>query len=130
VADADLLVTAIPTAPLRSTLTRIASFIPAGVPAISLTKGLEVATFERPTQIIRNVLGPRATAVLSGPSHAEEVVRAIPSSVVVAGEDLNLARKIQDCFSSDRFRVYTNLDMVGVELAGALKNVIALAAGI
>jgi glycerol-3-phosphate dehydrogenase (NAD(P)+) len=69
-------------------------------------------------------------AVLSGPSHAEEVSRGLPTSVVVAGDDLETARWVQGHFGTDRFRVYTNLDPVGVELAGALKNVIGIAAGI
>ena len=69
-------------------------------------------------------------AVLSGPSHAEEVSRGLPTSVVAASDDLELARWVQQHFSTDRFRVYTNLDVIGVELAGALKNVIGIAAGI
>src|SRR5206468_268839 len=68
--------------------------------------------------------------VLSGPSHAEEVARGLPTTLVAASEDLTLARWVQERFNTNRFRVYTNLDMVGVELAGALKNVIAIAAGI
>ena len=68
--------------------------------------------------------------MLSGPSHAEEVSRGLPTSVVAASTDLDLARWVQQRFSTERFRVYTNLDVVGVELAGALKNVIGIAAGI
>jgi glycerol-3-phosphate dehydrogenase (NAD(P)+) len=68
--------------------------------------------------------------VLSGPSHAEEVARGLPTTLVAASEDLDLARWVQQCFSTERFRVYTNLDLVGVELAGALKNIIGIAAGI
>jgi glycerol-3-phosphate dehydrogenase (NAD(P)+) len=76
------------------------------------------------------VLGPRSVAVLSGPSHAEEVSRGLPTTLVVASDDLPLARWVQQAFSTERFRVYTNLDMIGVELAAALKNVIGIAAGI
>src|SRR5207302_10379654 len=76
------------------------------------------------------VVGSDEVAVLSGPSHAEEVSRGLPTTVVLAGENLNLAKKLQNQFSNDRFRVYTNLDLVGVELAGALKNVLGIAAGI
>src|SRR5262245_43095819 len=128
--DADLLVAAIPTVHLRSTLARIAPVLPTGRPVLSLTKGLEIATFARPTEIIRQVLGPRHVAVLSGPSHAEEVSRGFPTSVVAASADLELARWIQEHFGTERFRVYTNLDVLGVELAGALKNIMGIAGGI
>ncbi len=127
---ADLLITAIPTVYLRPTLERIAGLLPAGTPVLSVTKGLESTTFRRPTEILREVLGPRPLAVLSGPSHAEEVARGLPTTVVVASGDLELARRVQVCLAAERFRVYTNLDMLGVELARALKNVIGIAAGI
>src|SRR6516225_9326766 len=74
--------------------------------------------------------GVAQTAVLSGPSHAEEVSRGLPTSVVVASQDVELARWVQQRFTTERFRVYTNLDPVGVELGGALKNIIGVAAGI
>src|SRR5204863_5422168 len=99
-------------------------------PALSLVKGIENVTFCRPSEIIAQVIGPRPLAVLSGPSHAEEVSRGLPTTLVAASDDLPLARLVQQCFSTDRFRVYTNTDLVGVELAGALKNVIGIAAGI
>jgi glycerol-3-phosphate dehydrogenase (NAD(P)+) len=127
---ADLLITAIPTVHLRPTLQRIAAALPADVPALSLTKGVEIGTFRRPTEIIADILGPRALAVLSGPSHAEEVARGLPTTLVAASADLSLARWVQQHFSTERFRVYTNLDVIGVELAGALKNIIGIAAGI
>lgn len=130
VVAADLLVAAVPTAYLRGVLRRIADDVPAGVPVLSLVKGLEIATFHRPTEIIIEELGPRALAVLSGPSHAEEVARGMPTSVVAASEDLPLARRVQQAFSTDRFRVYTSLDVIGVELGGALKNVLGVGAGI
>ena len=127
---ADLLVVAIPTLHLRGTLTRIAASIPRDKPVLSLVKGIENVTFLRPTEIIVETLGVRPTAVLSGPSHAEEVARGLPTTLVAASEDLQLARWIQQRFNTERFRVYTNLDLIGVELAGALKNVIGIAAGI
>src|SRR5205085_7057404 len=99
-------------------------------PVVSLTKGMESATFLRPSEIIHQVLGSHRVAVLSGPSHAEEVSRGLPTTVVVASTDPDLARWIQQRFSTARFRVYTNADIVGVELAGALKNIIGIAAGI
>ncbi len=127
---ADLLIAAVPTAYLRPTLQRIAGAIPKDKPLLSLVKGLEVHTFRRPTEIAVEVLGPRSVAILSGPSHAEEVARGLPTTLVAASDDLQLARWVQQCFSTERFRVYTNSDLVGVELAGALKNVIGIAAGL
>jgi glycerol-3-phosphate dehydrogenase (NAD(P)+) len=130
VAGADLWVAAIPTVYLRATVTAIAAAVPAGAPVLSLAKGMENGTFLRPTEILTQVLGVYKTAVLSGPSHAEETSRGLPASVVVASRDGELARWIQQRFSTENFRVYTNPDPIGVELAGALKNVIGIAAGI
>jgi glycerol-3-phosphate dehydrogenase (NAD(P)+) len=127
---ADLIAVSVPTVHLRSTLERIAWAIPKNCPAVSLTKGLEISTFLRPTQIIEQVWGARPLAVLSGPSHAEEVGRFLPTTVVSASSDPTLARWVQQNISNERFRVYTNPDMIGVELAGALKNIIGIAAGI
>lgn len=128
---AELCVVAIPTAYLRETLQRIAAARPsADCPVVSLTKGLENGTFLRPTEIVQQVLGSQRLAVLSGPSHAEEMSRGMPTTVVAASTDWELANWIQQRFSTDRFRVYTNLDVVGVELGGALKNIIGIAAGI
>jgi glycerol-3-phosphate dehydrogenase (NAD(P)+) len=129
-ADAALLLNAVPTVYLRSTLAPVAARLPAGCPILSLSKGLERDTFLRPSEILCELTGSRDLAVLSGPSHAEEVSRGLPTSVVVASENLALARWIQQAFRTDRFRVYTNLDVVGVELAGALKNIIGIAAGV
>lgn len=129
-AGADVLVAAVPTAFLRQALTDIADKLPAGVPVLSVIKGLENNTFARPTQIITSVLGSRSVAALGGPCHAEEAAHRKPASVVVASEDEAFASQAQKLFATDRFRVYTNRDLLGVELAGALKNVIAIAAGI
>jgi glycerol-3-phosphate dehydrogenase (NAD(P)+) len=126
---ADVWVTAIPTAYLRDTLRRFTALRKADAPVVSLTKGLEIATFRRPSEIIGELLKTENVAVLSGPSHAEEVARGLPTSVVAAGE-AGLAARVQNWFGTDRFRVYTNGDLVGVELAGALKNVIGIAAGV
>lgn len=130
VANADCWITAIPTAYLRNTLTRLARVRTADVPVVSLTKGIEIDTFRRPSEIIHEILATENVAVLSGPSHAEEVARGLPTSVVVAAADARLAVWVQQRFASDRFRVYTNSDLIGVELAGALKNVIGIAAGV
>jgi glycerol-3-phosphate dehydrogenase (NAD(P)+) len=130
VEDADFLVVAIPTKFLRQALTEIAPRLTGNRPVISVVKGLETETFLRPSEIIAEVLGNRGIVAIGGPSHAEEISRRLPASVVAASGDLMLARQVQQIFNTDRFRVYTNLDIVGVELAAALKNVIAIAAGI
>ena len=130
VEGADLLVVAIPTKFLRSALSEIASDLTDDRPVVSVVKGLENETFMRPSEIIADVLGNRAVVALGGPSHAEEISRRLPASVVAASGDVALAKQVQQMFNTDRFRVYTNLDIIGVELAGALKNVIAIAAGI
>jgi glycerol-3-phosphate dehydrogenase (NAD(P)+) len=130
VAGADMWVTAIPTVYLRATLRRVREEVGGDVPAVvSLTKGLEVSTFRRPSEIVQEALGASRVIVLSGPSHAEEVSRGQPTVVVAACADGELARRVQASFNTDRFRVYTNDDPLGVELAGALKNVIGVAAG-
>lgn len=127
---ADCWVSAVPTSYLRATLAPFAGLRATDVPVVSLTKGLEVATFRRPSEIIGEVLGTGNVAALSGPSHAEEVARGMPTSVVVAAGDGGLAAWVQRRFGTERFRVYTNGDLIGVELAGALKNVIGVAAGV
>ncbi len=124
--DADLYVEAIPTQHMRRTLEGVAL---GPAPVISLSKGLEVGTRLRPTQILRDVLGERNCGVLSGPSHGEEVARGLPATLVVASEDQSFSDAVQDRFMGETFRVYTSTDVVGVELGGALKNVIAIAAG-
>ena len=99
---------------------------------ISASKGIEQKTLCRVTEIISNVLGVESsrTVALSGPSHAEEVARGVPTAIVVASEDNSIAREVQNAFFLPYFRVYSSSDVAGVELAGALKNVIAICAGI
>jgi glycerol-3-phosphate dehydrogenase (NAD(P)+) len=128
--NASIWISAIPTVYLRATLARFRDLGSADRSVVSLTKGIEIESFCRPTEIIQQVLGPAQVAALSGPSHAEEVCRGMPTSVVVAGSNQDFAQAVQKLFFTDRFRVYTNGDIVGVELAGALKNVIGIAAGI
>ncbi len=127
---ADLIVAAIPTAYLRQALENLAPSVPPGCAVVSVVKGIENGTFLRPSEIIRQVLGERDVVSLCGPSHAEEFTRRLPASVVVAGSNAALLGEVQALFTTDRFRVYTNRDLVGVELAAALKNVVAIAAGI
>ena len=130
--DADLLVSAVPTAFLRATWSRLAEHVPAGTPVVSVSKGLERETLLRPTQILAEVLGREedSVAVLSGPNIAGEVAAGLPAATVVSSGDADLSAKIQTAFSGESFRVYSNPDPIGVELGGVLKNVVALAAGI
>ena len=128
--SAALLVLAIPSKFLHEALPRLREFVPPQAAVVSTIKGIEPNKFQRPSQIILEAWGDRPVAVLGGPCHAEEFARRLPTSVVVASRDQSLAQRIQQLFSTDRFRVYTNTDLTGVELAGALKNVIGIAAGI
>ena len=130
-AGATLLISAVPTQFLRSVWNRLQCHYPPAMPIISITKGIEISTLQRPTQIIADVLGPScgALAVLSGPNIASEIARQLPATSVIASVDSSLAVRAQTAFTQGTFRVYTNNDPLGVELAGALKNVIALAAG-
>lgn len=129
VTGADGWLVVVPTAFLRSTVTRLKPFARPDIPVVSLTKGIEIDTFRRPTEILSETLGVRRLCVLSGPSHAEEVARGKPTSVVAASPDAELAVWVQRHVGGERLRVYTNADLVGVELAGALKNVLGIAAG-
>jgi glycerol-3-phosphate dehydrogenase (NAD(P)+) len=127
---ADLWVVAVPTVYMRATLSAVAGRLRPGPPVLSLAKGIEEGTFLRPTEILAQVLGATRLAVLSGPSHAEETSRGLPTSVVVASREPGLAEWVQQAFSTGRFRVYTAYDPLGVELGGALKNIVGIAAGI
>ncbi|RKY22462.1 MAG: glycerol-3-phosphate dehydrogenase [Planctomycetota bacterium] len=127
--NADLIVSAVPSRFLREVLEGMRGAFTRGRPFISATKGLEFPSRKRATQIITEVLGERPMAVLSGPSHAEEVAARMPTTVVAASEDPGLALRVQDLFSTERFRVYTSDDLLGVELGGALKNVLSIAGG-
>ena len=159
---ADLAVAAVPTQYMRGVWERLKPQLPAGLPIVSVAKGIETATLLRPTQIIADVLGLNSAqasasakggnhsraggpvaasrglaanpghslAALSGPSVADELARCLPATVCAASDDPELAKTVQQAFTTHWFRVYTNADLLGVELAGATKNVIALAAGI
>ena len=128
--DASIILVAIPTQHLRSVCKRLKPYWPAGVPAVSVAKGIEIDTLLRPSEIIRDVIGDIPLAVLSGPNIAGEIARYLPATAVAASADVALASRVQDAFSTQWFRIYTNDDPLGVELAGGTKNVIALAAGI
>jgi glycerol-3-phosphate dehydrogenase (NAD(P)+) len=126
---ADLLVSAVPTEFLRPVWTRHAPHLPPGLPVLSLTKGVEQGTQLRPSEILAALAPGRPVAVMSGPNIAWEVAKGLPAATVAAGADAALVRTVREAFSGSTFRVYGNKDAVGVELGGALKNVIAIAAG-
>lgn len=128
---ADLLIVAVPMTYLRATLEPLQSRLRrAKAPLAHVVKGIEVGTFLRPSQLLLELFGTRLVGVISGPGHAEEIVRGQPTSLVVASSEPAFAEAIQRLFSGRRFRLYTNGDLIGVEMAGALKNIIALAAGV
>lgn len=128
---AGLLVLAIPSQFIRKILKRIKRLNTGGACFLSVIKGIETHTLMRISEIIQEELGQRVRlAVLSGPTIALEVAKGIPTTAVASSKDSLLAESIQQIFMTDRFRVYTNPDIVGVELAGSLKNIIAIACGI
>ncbi len=128
---ANLLVSAVPCQFMRRVWTRLRPFLPPGVPIVTVAKGIEVDTLLRPDQILADVLGDNIRcAALSGPTIADELARKLPATACVACPDVRLAEEVQFTFNTEWFRIYTNTDIVGVELAGAMKNVIAIAAGI
>jgi glycerol-3-phosphate dehydrogenase (NAD(P)+) len=126
---AELAVIAVPSFAVRSTARSAAPCLDENAVVVSVTKGIELDTGMRMSQIVAEETGHTVVA-LSGPSHAEEVSIGIPTGVVAACEDKALAEFVQDAFNNDRFRVYTSPDIVGVELGAALKNIIALCAGV
>jgi len=130
VRGADFIIIAVPSQYLRDVLGRISAALAADVPLVSVVKGIENETLMRPSEIIADCLGPRAVCVLSGPCLAVELAKGLPATAVAAASDEALARRVQELYTTPRFRVYTNTDVVGVELGGALKNIIAIAAGI
>ena len=130
VCNSEYLVVAVPSIFMRSTMETAKDYIKEQI-LIDLAKGVEKDSLYTMSEIIRDVLGNQAKIVaLSGPTHAEEVVRDMPSTIVSACDDLEVAEKVQNLFQDTCMRVYTNIDVRGVELCGALKNIIALAAGI
>ena len=124
-----LFVLAIPSAHLRSTIRGLRDALYAEASLLSVVKGIEQGTHLRMSEVIDEELPGRRVAALSGPNLAREIAEGLPAASVVASEDAELAAEIGSILGSDRFRVYTNPDLVGVELCGALKNVVAVAAG-
>ncbi len=126
----DAAVIAIPSRYYRDVLTRFKPYLPDNIPLISVTKGLDKTSHHRMTETAQELLPHHPVVALSGPSHAEEVARGVPTAVVAACTDHPIAEYVQTLFNQPVFRVYTSTDIIGVELGGALKNVIAIAAGI
>ena len=131
--DADAVVFAVPAQAVREVVRRFRSFLQPGRILINTAKGIETQSLLRLSQVLKQELSREfwpCISVLSGPSHAEEVARDLPTAVVAAADSQAVAEAVQDLFMTPRFRVYANLDVVGVELGAALKNVIALSTGI
>ncbi len=130
VANADVVVLAVPSQTTRQNCKTLANLIHKDTIVVTCSKGIEDGTCKLLAEIMQEELPDNNIAVLSGPSHAEEIARDIPTTVVAASENIEIARFLQDLFMTPNFRVYTNTDVIGVELGGALKNIIALCAGI
>ena len=124
-----LFVIAVPSEHLRNTLARLAARLAPDAALLSVVKGIERGTHLRPSEVIDNELPGRRVGVLSGPNLAREIAAGRPAGSVIASTDGDLAADLAALLSDERFRVYTNADVIGVELGGALKNVVALAAG-
>jgi glycerol-3-phosphate dehydrogenase (NAD(P)+) len=127
--DADVVVMGIPSQNFRAVLQDVKQHIRAWVPVISLTKGLELKTRMRMTEIIQEVLPGHPVGVLTGPNLAREIMAGQAAAGVIAMEDEIIVQELQNVFKSGLFRVYTNTDVVGCELGGVLKNIIAIAVG-
>lgn len=131
VRDKDLLVLAIPSAYIRGVLKKIKKLdYPRRAFYLSVTKGIEIRSLQRVSEIIHSELGKVRLAVLSGPTIACEIARGSPAVAVIAAHNRETAKLLQEVFITDRFRIYTNDDVIGVELGGSLKNIIAIACGV
>ena len=129
VRDADVVVMGVPSQGFRSTLVELAPWVRPWVPVVSLTKGLEVGTRLRMSQIVEQELPGHPVAVLTGPNLAKEILAGDAAASVIAIDDQHVAGALQPLFAGDLFRVYTHHDVIGCELGGVLKNVIAIASG-
>lgn len=130
VKEADIIVFAVPSFAVRQTANRLSGHIKPGQVIVNVAKGIDEENLIRLSEVIEEQLPGAEIVALSGPSHAEEVSRGQPTTVVAASKSKHAALLVQDCFMNPTFRIYVNPDIIGVELGGALKNVIALAAGI
>ena len=115
---------------VRSTAKTASAYVPDGQIIVDVAKGIEPDTLMTMSEVISSEISQAKVVALSGPTHAEEVARDLPTTIVAAHEDITVAETVQEVFTNPVLRVYTNTDVKGVELCGALKNIIALAAGI
>ena len=129
-ADCSIIICATPTQYLRGVLKKMAGHVPADAVIVNVAKGIELDSWLRISEIIGQELGKVNYVDLSGPSHAEEVARKVPTAVTAAGENIEHAKFVQQALMNSKFRVYTSTDVIGLELGGAIKNVFAIAAGI
>jgi glycerol-3-phosphate dehydrogenase (NAD(P)+) len=130
VSDKEIIVLAIPSQYTRPVLKKAKPNFSKKSIFLSVTKGIEISSLKRISEVIQAELGPVKLAVLSGPTIAQEVAKGIPTTAVAASGNQEIRKTIQSVFSTEKFRVYTNPDLVGVELGGSLKNVIAIACGV
>ncbi len=129
VAGAEVVAVAVPTQGFRPVLEALATVLDAGVPVVSLVKGLERHTRRRMSEVVAEVLPGHPTGALTGPNLAREIAAGLPAAAVLAMGDEGVAARLQQAFGTEAFRVYTNGDVIGCEISGALKNVVAIAAG-
>lgn len=131
VSQADLVVFVVPTSATRETAEKLAALhVPSDAVLLSCAKGIELATGKRMSQIIGDNFPDNPVAVLSGPNHAEEIAEGLPAAATIGCAREPVGKTLQEIFSNDRFRSYTNQDLAGIELGGAIKNVYAIAAGV
>jgi glycerol-3-phosphate dehydrogenase (NAD(P)+) len=130
ISDSELIVLAVPSHAIRELSKRIAPHLKQNQIVVSIAKGIEEHSLKRISQVIEEEIQSNPIVILSGPSHAEEIASDIPTTVVVTSKKMEYAKIVQDVFMTSKFRVYTNEDIIGVEIGGAVKNIIALAAGV
>ncbi len=128
--DSEYIIISVPSHVIRTMCKQVSKIISNNQILISIAKGIEEESGKRLSEVIKEELPLNPVVVLSGPSHAEEVAQDIPTTVVASSENIKFAENVQDLFMTNKFRVYTNEDLIGVEIGGAVKNIIALAAGI
>ncbi|MDD5731163.1 MAG: NAD(P)-dependent glycerol-3-phosphate dehydrogenase [Candidatus Omnitrophica bacterium] len=126
----ELIVLAIPSQYTRQVLRKIKGYFDSSAIFLSVTKGIEIGSLKRISEVVHEELGPVKLAVLSGPTIAREVARGIPTAAVIASRNTRIRKFLQNVFNTEKFRIYTNADIIGVELGGSLKNVIAIACGV
>jgi len=126
----EFVVIAVPSHAIRSVCALASKYIKSNMVIINIAKGIEEKSFKRLSVVISEELPSNPVVVLSGPSHAEEVAKDIPTTLVASSVNMEYAKKVQDVFMTNKIRVYTNRDTIGIEIGGAVKNIIALAAGI